>query len=954
MRHYIIFLLLIHSCCSISISEAAFFHQATVTSPFKKSAHGSTAATLILKQSPRKSNYANFATFKNAKRTEMFAHPNSSEEETETEKAETENTKNANNNAQKNKRLYKETLLEKPAQNRRFFMASSVAAITAAATTTTTGQQQTVANAAVANAAITDQVSLRWKVDPVNKRSGIKINDAEQGGYNGAFVTYLARFLLNFDTDCQKYWFKNTGGQIPRTATAEQVEQIRMEQFAAFSASVQLGLLQYQGGKEGPNRLLQELVQRYGTVATGNANTNTNSTTTTASDQERRIARSARRHIALLFALMEKNQPTQEITKLLASVDNGSVSKVQLNNATDLTGYEIKKPPPKVTFSPPQAGDDYQVAQGKAILKPTGQLLHISIVNPGSGYVGGSSSNAPTVAVSPPKDTQGRTAKVKTTKVSKKTGSIMELKLVDPGAGYTMDEAIEVRVEPPSGQGETAVLEAVLNMAVDKIEVTNGGTGYAVEKPLKVFIDPPSSSTTSTSTSTEPQPILAGFAFPTAEKSSFTSFRQDEDTKKLREEEQSFENKYNLKGFSIGSTSSSRTIRGASTGSASSGAPPLPFWSGRSSSAELLRLLPAGIGLDYDRSQQRYVLAVDTDFMEKYPAVLQQGSNRLLGTEFGPRGRAPIERNINLGLSEYLRFCLSGATCASLVHVALTPIDVIKTKVQVNSVKYPTIGSSFQTVFQEEGLPTFFSGWLPTTLGNFASGGVLYVTTEYIRRGLSEAAGIDASSLEVPIILAAAGVASAMGAVLQCPFEAVRIRTVAQPDYADGGGSINIAKKMLSEEGIQAFVDAIPIFLVRNVPYAMTKFTIFDLSTERIYQNFPAAQEDIRLSLLVSLIGGVLGGTAAAVVSNPADALISELKKSKSDISPQEAVSIMLERNGIASFFKGLPLRMVFYSLVASLTFVVYDFVRFLLGIGSDDLKLYLDVLGGSLGNPPS
>jgi len=51
----------------------------------------------------------------------------------------------------------------------------------------------------------------------------------------------------------------------------------------------------------------------------------------------------------------------------------------------------------------------------------------------------------------------------------------------------------------------------------------------------------------------------------------------------------------------------------------------------------------------------------------------------------------------------------------------------------------------------------------------------------------------------------------------------------------------------------------------------MTKFTIFDISTERMYDTFPVAQEDLKLSLLVSLIGGVLGGTAAAIVSNPAD-----------------------------------------------------------------------------------
>jgi solute carrier family 25 phosphate transporter 3 len=91
------------------------------------------------------------------------------------------------------------------------------------------------------------------------------------------------------------------------------------------------------------------------------------------------------------------------------------------------------------------------------------------------------------------------------------------------------------------------------------------------------------------------------------------------------------------------------------------------------------------------------------------------------------------------------------------VHLALTPLDVVKTKVQTNPVKYPGIGSSFKKVFEEEGLSTFFTGWVPTVLGNFISGGALYALTEVARRSLSEAAGVDAVALEIPIILISAG-----------------------------------------------------------------------------------------------------------------------------------------------------------------------------------------------------
>lgn len=129
----------------------------------------------------------------------------------------------------------------------------------------------------------------------------------------------------------------------------------------------------------------------------------------------------------------------------------------------------------------------------------------------------------------------------------------------------------------------------------------------------------------------------------------------------------------------------------------------------------------------------------------------------------------------------------------------------------------------------------------------------------------------------------------------------------------------------------------------------MAKFTVFDLSTEWMYESFPAAKEDLQLSLLVSLLGGTISGVAAAFVSNPADATISEMKKAKSDTGPISAFSTLLEQGGVGALFKGLGLRFFFFSLVVSLQFLVYDAVRFALGIGADDLKMYLDVLGGAL-----
>ena len=129
----------------------------------------------------------------------------------------------------------------------------------------------------------------------------------------------------------------------------------------------------------------------------------------------------------------------------------------------------------------------------------------------------------------------------------------------------------------------------------------------------------------------------------------------------------------------------------------------------------------------------------------------------------------------------------------------------------------------------------------------------------------------------------------------------------------------------------------------------MAKFTIFDLTTAWLYETFPAAQEDIQLSLLVSLVGGTIGGIFAAIVSNPADVTISEMKKAKAELGPKEAADIILDRAGPAGFLKGLSLRFFFYSILVSVQFLLYDAIRIALRVGTDDLKLYLDVLGGAL-----
>lgn len=254
---------------------------------------------------------------------------------------------------------------------------------------------------------------------------------------------------------------------------------------------------------------------------------------------------------------------------------------------------------------------------------------------------------------------------------------------------------------------------------------------------------------------------------------------------------------------------------------------------------------------------------------------------------------------------------------------------------------------AFKKLSDERGIGGFFDGWAPTFVGFFFWGSASYSTTELLRRYFVDALGPEARALEVPIILGSSAIGAAFSTFILCPFESVRIRSVTQPDY--GKNLFDVTSRMIEEEGVSSLFSAVPPLLFKEVPFNSAKFLVFSVVSKLLYDTFPAAQEDIKLSLVVSLASGMIGGLTAAIVSNPADATISEMKKSRTKVSPMEAFNSIKDKGGYSNFFRGLPVRMAFYPLIVSMQFFVFDAIRLNLGIGSDDLKLYLDVLGGAL-----
>lgn len=838
---------------------------------------------------------------------------------------------------------------------------------------------------------------LTWAASPVNKRSGVTVFQAEKNGYNVRFITYLSRFLISFDEECQRWWFARAA-DIPRFSDTEEVDMMRLKQFGAFSASVEVGLQEYEG-PDGPKDLMVALLKRYcpdiEDIRVSREMRNLPPLKPAEEEKKESEIKESRRQIALLFGLLEANQPVEQITKNLAGIDNAFIQNVTILNPG--SGYAPGYGAPAVRFPPPLAGDNYEVATGRAILQPNGRILRVDLKQRGFGY-----TKPPTVTITAPiaeafgapvTEASAATAKSYIYRNGINKGRIARIQVLTQGKGYTDDEPVKVIISPPdipqSEGGEVAKANVVLEYEVGEIEIVNTGAGYAAEKPLEIYVDPPPLTArvnlndpmmvkfiTAQDLSTKNSKGMAVYdpsvfsakiwsqakigggggcvgracydtpvqavAYAKAKSDSYTSYRNYEETVRKQEIEEAL-GKRSAASLKI---KKKKKVKGTTSGE-NDAMPVMPFWSGGgvSSSRQLLTLLPSGVGLEYNQELRRYVLALGRDIDDLTWSTLPAG--KPINPDFGPRGRSPIEREKDLDESTFLRFVLSGAVCCSSVHLALTPLDVMKTKVQTDPQKHTDFVTSFKILSKEGGFSSFFVGWVPTFLGFFVNGGIAYSVTEFFRRYFSSIVGDTAANFEVLIILAAASSSAFIGAFLLAPFESIRIRCVAQPDYAPN--PFEVTKRIVVEEGAGSLFAAIPIFLVKEIPFAMAKFTVFDLSTAWLYDQFPAAREDLQLSLLVSLVGGTLGGMSAAVVSNPADATISEMKKSRSDLGPIGSVRTVLNRDGTLGLFRGLDIRLFFYALLVSLQFLLYDAVRFSLGIGSDDMKLFLDVLGGAL-----
>jgi Mitochondrial carrier protein len=229
------------------------------------------------------------------------------------------------------------------------------------------------------------------------------------------------------------------------------------------------------------------------------------------------------------------------------------------------------------------------------------------------------------------------------------------------------------------------------------------------------------------------------------------------------------------------------------------------------------------------------------------------------------------------------------------------------------------------------------------------------------------------------------------------PFESLRIKTVTSkgfPRTLVGG-----VQEVVRRGQVRELFDGVPVLLLAEIPYMMAKFAVFDATSKLAFAVYPQATESVTLSLVVSLLSGMVAGVAASFVSQPSDTILvavsGESSSSSSSSEPAAAaagsaaaainaldaaamtagegvlsggsstttastaassssrvdipaiVREVLREGGLAGFYKGAVPRAIKSAINIALQFFLYDSCKRLAHVGPDDIKVFFDVMSG-------
>jgi len=282
--------------------------------------------------------------------------------------------------------------------------------------------------------------------------------------------------------------------------------------------------------------------------------------------------------------------------------------------------------------------------------------------------------------------------------------------------------------------------------------------------------------------------------------------------------------------------------------------------------------------------------------------------------------------------SYYAKCMVGGIFACGLTHMAVCPLDIVKCRAQANPGLYSSVGDGFRKINAAEGLKGFTLGWFPTLVGYSAQGFGKFGFYEMFKDVYKAALGEKAAQYQTVGFLVSSACAEVIADVLLCPWEALKVRMQTSEPGTFPVTAREGWPKIMNSEGWAGFYKGIKPLWMRQVPYTMVKFGAFENTVKAFYSNIftaPKSSYSKQTQLMITFLSGYWAGIFCAIVSHPADTMVSIMNKKGGTAGE------IYNEIGFSGLWKGLGVRIFMIGTLTGLQWWIYDSFKVAVGLAT-------------------
>lgn len=304
--------------------------------------------------------------------------------------------------------------------------------------------------------------------------------------------------------------------------------------------------------------------------------------------------------------------------------------------------------------------------------------------------------------------------------------------------------------------------------------------------------------------------------------------------------------------------------------------------------------------------------------------------------------------------ARYYASCYIAGGMSSSIRWVLSPLELVKTRMQAGSSGSGSnisnsISGALRNIYALEGAAGLFRGLGPTSVAYGFQTSTKYGLYEVLKDRLTAAAlnhhtGSTMSEQEIReryrvlIYVTAAATAEAVADVLMCPWEMIRVKiqtaTAGSNHFPTRLGPAFSEMVRNRQHYNYPFGSLAPLW-GRQIPGTIVNFYTFETAVSMIYSQLPKPKEDYSglQQLGVTFAAGYMAGFCSAVISHPADSLVSLMALPQH--SGKSAFQIAKHVGLYQLATKGLAPRILITGKIISVQWLLYDSFKSLMGLGT-------------------